>query len=134
MKKLLFSNKPFGTNFGLLILRLAAGGIMAYSHGWDKLQKLMSGDMAFADPIGVGEGTSLVLTVFAEFFCGILVVLGLFTRAALVPLVITMLVAVFIIHGDDPFGKMEFGLLYLIPYITLFLTGPGKISLDEQLV
>ena len=106
---------------------------MAYSHGWGKFQKVLSGDLSFADPIGVGEEVSLILTVFAEFFCGILVALGLFTRAALIPLIITMLVAVFIIHADDPFSKQEFGLLYLIPYITLFLTGPGKLSLDKQL-
>ena len=133
MKKLLFSNKPFAQDLGLLSLRLSAGGIMAYSHGWGKLQSLMAGDMGFADPIGVGEEVSLVLTVFAEFFCGILVALGLFTRAALIPLIITMLVAVFIIHADDPFGKQEFGLLYLIPYVTLFLIGPGKLSVDKQI-
>ncbi|MDB4655990.1 DoxX family protein [Flavobacteriales bacterium] len=133
MKKLLFSNKPIAQDLGLLFLRLSAGGLMAYSHGWGKLQKLMSGDMGFADPIGVGEEVSLVLTVFAEFFCGILVAVGLFTRAALIPLIITMWVAVFIIHADDPFGKQEFGLLYLIPYLALYFTGPGKISLDKQL-
>ena len=133
MKKLLFSHRPLATDLALLLLRVAAGGIMAYSHGWGKLQKMLSGDMGFADPIGVGEEVSLILTVFAEFLCGILVALGLFTRAALVPLIITMLVAVFIIHADDPFSKQEFGLLYLIPYITLFLTGPGKLSLDKQL-
>jgi putative oxidoreductase len=44
-----------------------------------------------------------------------------------------MWVAVFIIHADDPFGKQEFGLLYLIPYLTLYFTGPGKLSLDKQL-
>lgn len=133
MKKLLFSNRPIATDLGLLLLRLVSGGIMAYSHGWGKLQKMLSGDMSFADPIGMGEEASLVLTVFAEFVCGILVALGLFTRSALIPLIITMLVAVFIIHADDPFSKQEFGLLYLVPYITLFLTGPGKISLDKQL-
>lgn len=133
MKKLLFSNKPIATDLGLLFLRLASGGMMAYGHGWGKLQRMLGGDMGFADPIGIGEEVSLVLAVFAEFACGILVVLGLFTRAALIPLSITMLVAVFIIHADDPFGKQEFGLLYLIPYITLFLTGPGKFSLDKQL-
>ena len=106
---------------------------MAYSHGWGKLQKMFGGDFGFADPIGVGEEASLVLTVFAEFVCGSLVALGLFTRAALIPLIITMLVAVFIIHADDPFSKQELGLLYLIPYVTLFLTGPGKISLDKKL-
>ena len=134
MKKLLFSNKPIAQDLGLLFLRLSAGGLMAYSHGWGKLQKLMSGDMGFADPIGVGEEVSLVLTVFAEFFCGILVAVGLFTRAALIPLIITMWVAVFIIHADDPFGKQEFGLLYLIPYLALYFTGPGKISLDKQVL
>ena len=106
---------------------------MAYSHGWGKFQKMLGGDFGFADPLGVGEEVSLVLTVFAEFVCGILVSLGLFTRAALVPLIITMLVAVFIIHSDDPFSKQEFGLLYLVPYITLFLAGPGKLSLDKRL-
>lgn len=133
MKDLLFSNRPFGTDLALLILRIASGGMMAYSHGWGKLQKMLSGDMSFADPIGVGEEASLVLTVFAEFVCGVLVALGLFTRAALVPLIITMVVAVFIIHADDPFSKMEFGLLFLAPYLALFLTGPGKYSLDKKL-
>ncbi len=133
MKNVLFSNRPFATDLGLLLLRIAAGGFMAYSHGWGKLQKVLDGDMGFADPLGIGEEVSLVLTVFAEFFCGILVVLGLFTRAALVPLILTMLVAVFIIHADDPFSKQEFGLLFLIPYITLFLTGPGKLSVDSKL-
>ncbi len=133
MKNILFSNRPIATDLGLLFLRLASGGIMAYSHGWGKLQKMLGGDMSFADPIGMGEEASLVLTVFAEFVCGILVALGLLTRAALVPLIITMLVAVFVIHADDPFSKQEFGLLYLVPYLTLFLAGPGKLSLDKKL-
>lgn len=106
---------------------------MAFSHGWGKLQGLLEGDLSFADPISIGEAPSLVMTVFAEFVCGILVALGLFTRAALVPLIITMVVAVFIVHADDPFSKQEFGLLFLVPYITLFLTGPGKFSLDKKL-
>ena len=133
MKNILFSNRPIATDLGLLFLRLASGGIMVYSHGWGKLQKMLGGDMSFADPMGMGEEASLVLTVFAEFVCGILVALGLLTRAALVPLIITMLVAVFVIHADDPFSKQEFGLLYLVPYLTLFLAGPGKLSFDKKL-
>ncbi|TNF30193.1 MAG: DoxX family protein, partial [Bacteroidetes bacterium] len=104
MKKLLFSNKPFQADLGLLLLRLASGGIMAYSHGWGKMQRVQEGELGFADPIGIGELPSLVLTVFAELVCGVLVALGLFTRAALVPLIITMVVAVFIVHADDPFS------------------------------
>ena len=67
MKKLLFSNQPIAQDLGLLLLRLSAGGIMAYSHGWGKLQSLFSGEIQFANPIGIGEEPSLFLTVFAEF-------------------------------------------------------------------
>ena len=133
MKNLLFSHRPISTDLGLLLLRLVSGGIMAYSHGWGKLQKMLGGDMSFADPIGVGEELSLILTVFAEFVCGILLVLGLFTRVALIPLIITMWVAVFMVHAYDPFGEQEFGLLFLIPYLALYFTGPGKLSLDKKL-
>lgn len=133
MKKYLFSIRPVAPDLGLLLLRLMSGGVMVYAHGWGKLQKMLSGDMGFADPIGIGEEASLVLTVFAEFVCGILIAAGLFTRAALVPSIITMLVAVFIIHGDEPFSDKEHALLFLVPYITLFFTGPGKYSLDKKL-
>lgn len=133
MKKYLLSIKPIQSDLALLLLRLASGGIMAYSHGWGKLQGILEGDLGFADPIGIGEVPSLFLTVFAEFVCGILVALGLFTRLALVPLAFTMAVAVFVVHADDPFSKQEFGLLFLVPYVALLLLGPGKLSLDKMM-
>lgn len=121
------------TSFGLLFLRISVGLMMALSHGWGKLANF--GEMAgkFADPIGLGSGLSLTLTVFAEFFCSLAVVIGLATRAAVIPLIITMLVIVFIVNADGPWGKQEFGLMFLIPYVTVLLTGPGKYSLDHIL-
>ena len=107
---------------------------MAYSHGWGKLQGVLSGDLSFADPIGIGEMPSLILAIFAEFVCGVLVALGLFTRAALIPLIITMAVAVLVVHGDDPFQKKEFALLYLVPFITLFFSGAGRFSVDRMIM
>ena len=59
--------------------------------------------------------------------------LGLVTRFSALPLIILMLVAVTVIHADDPWGKKEFALLYLIPFVTVFLAGPGKYSLDKIL-
>lgn len=131
MKKYLFNIRSFQPDIALLLLRVASGGIMAYSHGWGKAQKLLSGDMAFADPIGIGQEASLVLTVFAELVCGVLLALGLFTRAALIPLIVTMAVAVFIIHAPDPLADKEFAILYLVPYVALLFFGPGKFSADR---
>jgi putative oxidoreductase len=55
---------------------------------------------------------------------------GLFTRLSVIPLIITMLVAAFVAHAGDPFSSKEPALLYLIPYLALLFSGPGKFSLD----
>jgi putative oxidoreductase len=62
-----------------------------------------------------------------------LLLIGLYTRLALIPLVICLFVIVFVVHGEDPLGDKEHAILYLAPYLTLMLTGPGKYSLDSWL-
>lgn len=115
----------------LLVLRVAVAAFMMV-HGYQKLSGLLAGgEIQFADPIGIGQAASLYLAVFAEFFCSLLLLLGLATRLALIPLIITMLVAVFMIHAADPFNKKELGLLYLVTYLFLFVSGPGKYSVDH---
>lgn len=124
------------TNFtlndtGLLLLRLFLGLTMLFAHGIGKWGRLFGGgDIRFSDPFGVGDTTSLALAVFAEVICSILLAFGLLTRWALIPLIITMFVAAFIVHINDDFGIMERALLYGAGYVTLFLTGPGKYSID----
>lgn len=85
----------------------------------------------FADPLGVGLTASLALTVFAEVFCSILLILGLLTRIAAIPLIITMLVVAFVVHGSDGFGSQELPIMYLMMYLVIAILGAGKISLDK---
>ena len=117
-----------------LILRIIFGSSMVIGHGWRKFLLITGGEpIKFADPIGLGETTSLYLTVFAEVACSILIVIGLFTRGAVIPLLITMLVALLVIHISDPFAKQEMALMYAAVYLSIFLLGPGKYSLDNYL-
>lgn len=118
---------------GLLILRVSFAGFMIYGHGWGKLIGFSEIHSHFPDPFGVGPSISLALAVFAEFFCAIAVAVGWMTRLAVVPLVTTMAVAAFMIHGADPFDKMEKALLFLAGYICVALLGPGKFSVDGAL-
>lgn len=129
MFKTLKSYKPFSLDLGLLILRVGCA-LLLITHGWPKLSGFTQKMNSFADPFGIGSAPSLALALFAEFFCAIFLTIGLFTRFALIPMIITMLTIVFIVHGSDPFAKKEMGLLYLIPFIALFFTGPGKFSVD----
>jgi putative oxidoreductase len=120
------------SDLALLVLRVTFGSLMLINHGWGKAMKVLAGDWSFGDPIGLGPAPSLILAAFAEALCSALVVLGLFTRWATIPLIITMLVAVFVVHIGDPLKKMEMGLLYLAAFTAIFLTGPGRYSLDER--
>ncbi len=120
-------------DIAILILRICVGSFML-THGLKKFDMLFADTpVEFADPIGVGQFPSLVLTVFAEVFCSILLIAGFWTRLATIPLMITMLVAVLVIHSGDPFGKQEMGLLYLLIYFTLLVTGGGRYSVDRVL-
>lgn len=131
-------NRLFNTNYNhrgldiaLLVLRVSIALLMLY-HGIPKMHTLFSGEaIRFPDPVGVGATASLSLVVFAEVLCSALILIGLGTRLAVIPLIINMLVAVLVIHGQDGLEKMEAGLHYLLVYIVLLFTGSGRISFDS---
>ncbi len=133
MKSPFMSSGPLANDLGLLILRILSGAVLL-THGYPKLQKILAGDLNFGDPIGLGQVPSLYLTTFAEFFCAILVIIGLYTRLALIPLIINMAVAFFIVHAADDFGTKEKSVLFLGMFIVLFFTGAGRYSIDNKLI
>jgi putative oxidoreductase len=98
------------------------------THGYPKLLKLVSGDFGFPDPIGLGSEFSLFLATFAEFFCSILVIIGYRTRMAVMPLIVTMLIALLIVHSDDSVFDHLNILLYLFTYGILLHLGGGKFG------
>ena len=114
----------------VLVLRICLAAFML-THGGPKLSKLLAGgEIQFADPFGMGPALSLGLVVFAEFFCSLLIGIGLGTRLAAIPLMFTMLVAAFIAHGPDPFSQKEMALLYFLFYLALLVIGSRKYSFD----
>lgn len=118
-------------DFALAILRIAPS-IMMLTHGVPKLQKILGGNLEFADPIGIGQAPSLFLAVIAEVVCPLLIILGIRTRWATVPVIIMMLVAGFIQHASDAFGVKEKALLYLTVFVVILFLGPGRYSVDKK--
>jgi putative oxidoreductase len=135
IKKILApGNDSFLTSFSLLILRLWLGLGMFFIHGLDKLSHFSDYGAKFPDPLGIGAKPGFVLVVIAEVLGAGLVALGLLTRLGALMLAIDMGVAFFMVHKMavgmvEHSGELAF--IYLAGFVTLFVAGPGKISLDK---
>jgi putative oxidoreductase len=127
--------KPLN-DWGLLILRLGTGGLML-PHGWAKLNRLIEGfssveGVQFYDWLGIGSTASLALTVVGELVAPLMIVIGWKSRWGSALLAITMGVAAFMVHWEDPLSDKEHALLFFIPAVALAFMGPGKWSLDRK--
>jgi len=124
-----------------LVLRLGFGAYMLFGHGVSKFEKLLAGgDIKFVSLLGVPPKICLTLAVLAEVIASVCIMVGYKTRLATIPLIFTMIVAAFYIHGDDPFfmsgskgGSKEPALVYLFGFLAIYLLGSGKYSVDDKL-
>jgi putative oxidoreductase len=134
-----------GLNTALLIIRVVFGVTMLI-HGYDKLMGFaeMSASPFWTQQVnflGMGGKVSLALVIFAEFFCALFLILGIFTRPALAVLIFCMAYAWLVTHKAHVFSKndkghiegLESAFQYLLVYIALLFTGPGKFSVDKVL-
>jgi putative oxidoreductase len=132
MSKLL-NSQSLNTDFATFILRLSFGALFMY-HGFMKIASFNSMAGHFPNPIKVGSTVSLLLVIFAEFFCGFFVAIGLMTRLAVIPILITMVVAYFMVHGAQEFKVKELALVYMILSLVVFVLGSGKASVDKLIL
>lgn len=117
-----------GVSFLILCIRLFFG-VLFFMHGLDKMTNFDQLSMTFPDILGFGSYMSLMLSIFAEFCCSLFLIAGLLVRVMLVPMIIAMAVAFFDVH-DAMMPEGELSLIYLIVFIIIYLTGPGRFSLD----
>lgn len=141
MKKFfLNAANPINLSFGLLLIRLVIGVLMAF-YGYEKFTHF--DEMAASDFwaknvsfLGMSGKFPLALTIFAEFFCSLLLIVGLFTRLALIPLLICMgyIVAIIgkfsIVEAGDNGSNLNSAFVYFVIYLGLYFTGAGKYSFD----
>ena len=117
-----------GVSFLLLALRVFFG-ILFLTHGLDKLMNFNTLSNTYPSVLGLGGYATLMITIFAEFCCSLFLITGLLERILVVPMIIAMAVAFFDVH-DAMMPEGELSLIYLIMFFILFITGPGKFSID----
>lgn len=116
-------------NAALFIIRVSFAGLMI-PHGYDKLVNFASYKNDFMNFLGLGSTLSLALVVFSEFFCALFLLVGLFSRFVVIPLIISTAVALMVAHKGLIFGEGEHAALFMFGYIGLLIAGPGKASAD----
>ncbi len=130
MKKFFSVNySPASFNIAMLLLRVSAGALIM-SHGYSNLVHFAEVKGRFMNFMGMGSTVSLSLVVFAEFFCSMFVIIGLFSRLVVLPLIVVMSVALVKAHDVDVFDEGEKPALFLACFMVILLCGPGKVSVD----
>ena len=127
------------TDLAPLALRLGVGLVFTV-HGWQKLSGGPSGFAGMLTGLGVGAPDALAwLVTAAELVGGILLLIGLLTRLATVPLIATMVGAIALVKADlgviaaagAPMPGAELDIALLAGLVALLLLGPGRFSVDH---
>jgi putative oxidoreductase len=132
MKDFLFGGARLNSavaDFGLFVLRAFAGTSLALAHGLGKLPPT-EGFMKGVTALGLPPQAAW-LSGFAEFFCGLLLAIGLGTRPAAMIIATNMSVAAFRQHATDPYLRAELAYLYLAVAAMFVLVGAGRFSADR---
>jgi putative oxidoreductase len=112
-------------------------GVLFVSTGWGKVHDLDKVANFFGD-LGIpAPQLNAVMVSFVELVGGALLLVGLASRLAALPLIASMAVAIVTAQRDQVSGLPDlFGLVewtYLVLLLWVALSGPGKLSLDELL-
>ncbi|HUK77924.1 MAG TPA: DoxX family protein [Thermoleophilia bacterium] len=120
-----------------LLMRLFVGYFF-FETGWAKLHNLDAFTQRFMEWGIPHPAFNAALSAYTECIGGALIVVGLLTRLASVPLIINMMVAILTVKlkkvaGLDDFVELDEP-LYALSFFWLMIAGPGCVSLDYLLV
>lgn len=121
-------------HIGLLILRLFLSlrliyGVIDNILRWERMKEFATFLENNGFPIPT---TSAVISVYAQFICGLLILAGFKTRIASAIIALNFIVALIMVHRSDSIEGMTPALAMLVGALTLFFTGPGKYSVEKK--
>lgn len=119
-------------DLAILLLRIGVGIIFIVA-GWGKLTGI-EGVQGFFGNVGIPlPGIMAWVVALVEFFGGILVLLGAYTRIPYLLLAFIMLVAIFMVKLPDGFSGFRLELMLMLASLSLFFIGNGSYSVDNKI-
>jgi putative oxidoreductase len=120
-------------DLGLLFLRVSASLFLLWVHGLPKLLNYSAQLQVIEDPFHLGANLTLMLAIFAEVLCPLLIIVGLLVRLACLPILSVLLVAMLVVHPQWSIEEGQFGWLLLILFTSIFIAGPGRLAFNVRL-
>ncbi|MHC8321068.1 DoxX family protein [Pseudomonas sp. GB2N2] len=119
-------------DIGLFFLRVSGGLFLLWVHGLPKLLNYGAQLQVIEDPFHLGANVTLMLAIFAEVLCPLLIILGVFVRLACLPILSVLLIALLVVHPQWSVDEGQFGWLLLILFTSLLIAGPGRLALNVR--
>ncbi|MGE8186792.1 DoxX family protein [Pseudomonas sp. NPDC086278] len=119
-------------DFGLLFLRLSGSLLLLWVHGLPKLLNYSAQLHVIEDPFHMGANVTLMLAIFAEVLCPLLIIAGVLVRLACLPILSVLLIALLVVHPQWSLEEGQFGWLLLILFTSIFIAGPGRLALNVR--
>ncbi|MFI8479247.1 DoxX family protein [Pseudomonas sp. NPDC078700] len=115
-------------DWALLFMRVSVSLLLLKVHGLPKLLHFSQQVQVIEDPFGLGGAMTVSLAVFAEVLCPLLIIFGVFTRLACLPVIVLLLVSLLLVHPQWSLEEGQFAWLLLILFTALTIAGGGRIA------
>ena len=122
-------NESKAQDLGLLFLRISGALFLLGVHGLPKALNYSEQLKLIEDPFHLGAHVTLLLAIFAEVLCPLLIVAGLLVRLACLPILAVLLIAMVVVHPEWSVFEGQFGWLLLIIFTSILIAGPGRLRL-----
>lgn len=119
-------------DLGLLFLRVSGALFLLWVHGLPKLLNYSEQLKLIEDPFHLGASVTLLLAIFAEVLCPLLIMAGVLVRLACLPILCVQLIALGVVHPEWTLFEAQFGWLLLIIFTALLISGPGRLVLTQR--
>lgn len=127
-----FMNESTNQALGLLFLRISAAAFLLWVHGLPKLLGYSEQLKLIEDPFHLGANVTLLLAIFAEVLCPLLIIAGVLVRLACLPILAVLLIAMLVVHPQWTLFEGQFGWLLLIIFTSILIAGPGRFTLGQR--
>ncbi|WP_460150424.1 DoxX family protein [Pseudomonas sp. S3_A03] len=125
-------NESKHRDLGLLFLRASGALFLLWVHGLPKVLDYSEQLKQIEDPFHLGAHMTLLLAIFAEVLCPVLIVAGVLVRLACLPILAVLLIAMLVVHPQWTLLEGQFGWLLLIIFTSVLLAGPGRFTLGGR--